>query len=130
MNNKWFLYVVIVFILSSCSYFGQKDREWSPENMAKRQTEMMTDLLELSEEQVKEVDEINLKFAKQFAEARKSAKGDREEMRKLMRELQVIKNEAFKEVLSAEQIEQYQEFENNRRHKRMRNEPKRPSEER
>lgn len=121
MYNKWFLYAVIVFIFSSCDFLGQSEGKWSPEKMAERQTEMMTEMLNLTDDQVKEVTRVNTQFAKDMVKIRKSAKGDREQMRTSMNEWRNSKDDAMQEVLTEDQFTAYKESEQNRRQKGMRN---------
>lgn len=131
MCNKWFLYVVIVCVLSSCSFLGKKEEgRRSPEQMAERQTEMMIETLDLTDEQIQEVTRINAQFAKEMTDVRKNAKGNREQMRASMAELVNRKNEALKKVLTADQFKVYEETEQNRRQKGMRGEQRRNREER
>jgi len=131
MCNNWFLYVVIVCVLSSCNFLGQKEEgRSSPEQMAERQTEMMMETLDLTDEQIQEVTRINAQFAKEMTDVRKNAKGNREQMRASMVELVNRKNEALKKVLTADQFKVYEETEQNRRQKGMRGEQRRNREER
>ncbi|MEL6720969.1 MAG: hypothetical protein AAFP82_19860, partial [Bacteroidota bacterium] len=76
---------VLVSLVSSFAQRGE-DRP-SAEDMAKRQTEHMTEFLELSEEQAEKIAAINLKYAKEAQEKR-------EEMRK--------KEEKRREAIKAE----------------------------
>lgn len=131
MYNKWFLHVVIVCVLSSCNLIGQKkEGRRSPDEMAQHQTEMMTKTFDLSDEQIQEVTHVNMQFAKDMAELRQSARGNRKQMRAGMSELVNRKNETLKKVLTDEQFILYQENEQNRRQNRMRDEQRRNLEER
>ncbi len=131
MNNNWVLIVVIVLSLSSCNFFGGKKKErWSPEQMVDRETKMMIETLDLTGQQIQEVTRINGEMAREMATFRKSAKGDREQMRAGMTELVNRKDENLKEVLTEEQFKLYKESEQDRRQKGMRDEPRRNREER
>ena len=92
----------------------------TPEERATRQTEMMTRMLSLSEEQKTRVYDVNLKSAKQnekFREAKDTAN---------IRVIQVARENAYKKILSDEQFKQYEEMKARRkehRGERMRREP-------
>lgn len=130
MNNNWVLIVVIVLSLSSCNFFGGKKGAMVPEQMVDRETKMMIETLDLTGQQIQEVTRINGEMAREMATFRKSAKGDREQMRAGMTELVNRKDENLKEVLTEEQFKLYKESEQDRRQKGMRDEPRRNREER
>ncbi len=77
----------------------------NPEYMAQKQTEMMTERLDLTREQIPEVKKINLETAKKMIAFRDAHRGDRTAMQKKMQELQKEKEPALKEILTAEQWE-------------------------
>lgn len=75
----------------------------NPEYIAQKQTEMMTEHLDLTREQIPDVKKINLKTAKKMIAFRDAHRGDRPAMQKKMQQLQ--KEPALKEILTAEQWE-------------------------
>jgi Spy/CpxP family protein refolding chaperone len=107
MSNKLVVFAVIVLSLSACNLNGQKRGQWSPKDMAKRQTEMMSKSLDLTEEQKESVFAINLKYAEEMKKSMADNKGDREKMRTLRNQLNEKKNADLKETLSSEQFEKY-----------------------
>lgn len=120
MGNKLVVFAVIIMSLSACNVNGQQRRQWSPEDMAERQTEMMNENLDLSEDQLISVKTINLKYAKEFQNSRDEIRGDREKMRTLRDQLKEKKNAELKEVLNSEQFDKYVKLEEERA-KEMRN---------
>lgn len=105
----------IVFVLVALIAFnaqaqkGQQNRsEMSPEEMATKRTEQMTSDLDLTEDQQKLVQEINLENSKIVGELRGKRGKDmsddeRSAMRTKMKALQTENQEAMKEVLTEEQ---------------------------
>lgn len=90
-----------------------QDRKESgvPEIRAKKQTERMTGKLGLTADQEAKVYDINLKAARQMAEARDKG-GD-------MKEVQQKKDEELKGVLTPEQMKKYEEIKAEMKAKRM-----------
>jgi len=126
MHNKWFLYSVIVFILSSCNFIGQREEgRMSSEMMAERQTQMMIEMLDLTEQQVLNVARINTQYGKEMTTLRKSARWNREEIRSGMNELRIRKDEVMQTVLTDDQYKKYKESQRNRKHKRIKSDHRR-----
>ena len=83
----------------------------SAESMAQRETEWMTKELSLSEDQVKKVNAINLKYAEKQAEMFQGGPGgDFEAMQKKMKEINDQKRAEFEGVLTAEQLKKYDDY--------------------
>jgi periplasmic protein CpxP/Spy len=80
----------------------------TPEERAKRQTDMMKDNLSLTAAQEPKVSAINLKYAKKMDDARKIA--DTAVQRKTTDNLQKQKEGEFKTVLTASQFKDYLKF--------------------
>ena len=96
-------------------------RNFDPEEMAKRQTEELTKVLDLDKSQVKKVSELNMKAADQMAEMRKEmagGNGDREAMRQQMGEMRKKQNAEMKKILSDDQYKKYQKYLEERRSRR------------
>ena len=120
MGNKLVILFVISLSFFACSLTGQKQKQWSSKDMAERQTQMMKEQLNLSEQQCSQIETINLKYAKEFEMLKQKADGDREKMRTLRGDLINNKNEELKTVLTSEQFIKYKMLEEERA-KEMRN---------
>ena len=128
ITAKLILLVAILIVASFSSLEAQRGGRGNPEEMAERQTKMMTDSLTLSTAQVKKVSEINLKYAKMTSESRKAARenmdpdGDREAMRTSMRamfqKIQAERKDELKVILTSEQIAKLEKIEANRQSRR------------
>ncbi|MDR1783855.1 MAG: DUF4890 domain-containing protein [Dysgonamonadaceae bacterium] len=106
--------IFAAFILSiSAVTFAQPPGggQFSPEDMAKRQTEWMKTELKLTDAQIAPVDSINLVYAKKQGELfqQGGGGGDREAMREKMTALNAEKEKAFAAVLTEEQLKKYKE---------------------
>ncbi len=120
MGNKAVILLVISLSIFACNFASRQPRQWSPKDMAERQTQMMNEQLNLSEQQLKQVESINLNMAKEFENLRNESDGDREKMRILRNDLMTRKNQKLEEVLTTEQFERYLMLEEERA-KEMRN---------
>ena len=80
----------------------------TPEERAKRQTDMMKDNLSLTAAQEPKVSAINLKYAKKMDDVRKIA--DTAAQRKSAENIQKQKEGEFKAVLTATQFKEYLKF--------------------
>lgn len=114
MSNKLVVLAVIVLSLMACQISGQKRQKLSVEEMAERQTQMMDENLNLSEDQYNTILTINLKYAKEFQNSRDNFKGDREKMRSLRGDLNEKKNAELREVLNADQFDNHIKLEEER----------------
>ena len=81
-----------------------------PEYMAQRQTEMMTERLSLTKEQIPAIEKINLETAKVMISYRDTHRGDQAAIRKKMQELQKEKEPDLKKILTGEQWKKLQEL--------------------
>jgi len=103
--------LVSLLLLSGTSLYGQDNRQGggrgsaSPEDRAKRQTEMMKESLSLTAAQEPKVSAINLKYAKKMEEVRKVA--DTAAQRKSAQKLNQQKECELKTVLTAAQFKSY-----------------------
>ncbi len=97
-------------------------RMMDPEEMAKRETEMLKKELNLDDATTEKLGEINLKYSKKrmeiFKEMRESGNFDREKMREKMTELDAEKNKELKKIFTEEQYEQYEKLMKEMREKR------------
>jgi Spy/CpxP family protein refolding chaperone len=93
-------------------------RNFNPEEVANRQTQMMKDSLNLTEEQIPKVQAINLAYAQKM---KKVMDSDMERMEKFQ-EIQVMQTNKIYEinkVLTKEQGKKYRKMEEERRAKMM-----------
>jgi len=82
----------------------------TPEENAKRMTDMMKTELNLTPAQVTPVDSINLVFAQAQAKLFEKANGDRDALRDDMQKLNVLRLEAYGKVLTQEQLDAYKKM--------------------
>lgn len=101
---KSLTFAALLMLTAFTSYAQRGGGRLSPEEMADRQTTQMTEHLELTDEQEKEVAAINLTYAKIIRDARKEAAGDRTALRTTMQSMLQDRTEALKEVLTEEQL--------------------------
>lgn len=94
------------FVLVAFSSYAQRGsgNYPSPEERAKQQTAQMSEHLKLTDEQTKEVGDINLTYANKMMKTRQEAAGDRTVMRTKMEAMMKEKSEALKEVLTEDQF--------------------------
>lgn len=80
----------------------------SPEEMAKRENELMKSELNMTADQLPKVEAINLKYAKKMGELfQQGPPSDFEEMRKKMGAIQQEKRTELAKVLNADQLKKY-----------------------
>lgn len=103
---------------------GQERRQFTPVDMAKRQTEQMKEYITLSKSEETKVNEINLKYAKKAEELRTGVSfrdmtdKQREEMRKKMEAQQEEKDKELKKIFSADQWKKYEKYKEESRARR------------
>lgn len=102
---------VVVFVLAASITFAAAQpgggQRMSPEERAKATTERLTNLLSLKEEQKTKIGAIELDLNKQMEAKRQSIQGDREAMRAAMQEIDKVRDEKYKAVLTADQFKKY-----------------------
>ncbi len=112
---------IIVLVIAGTSVFAQQGGQGqggpTPEDRAKRQTDMMKTQLNLTAAQEPKVADINLKYAKKMGDARDIA--DTAVQHKTMKNLQSLKEKDLKVVLTDTQFKEYlklvEEMKNRRR---------------
>jgi len=93
---------------------GQRD--YDPEQVAKRQTEQLKDTLGLTEEQEQKVYELNLETGQKMSALRDEIQGsDTGAIREKMGEIREEQNEKMKEILTDEQWKKYEKYLEERR---------------
>ena len=106
-----------MIVMTACGQPQQNRPNWTPEQMAKRQTEMIKEATGIDDATAAKVDAINLKYAKEMVSIREKNK-DREAMRGAMKELREKKEADLKTVLTADQfakmLERQEEMRKNR----------------
>lgn len=115
---KMKLSILLALLVISLVSFGQ-GRRMDPEEMAKRNTAMMKDSLDLTSDQLNKVDEINLEAAIKMNKAFEEASGDRESMRATMGKLNEETNKKLKAVLTESQWDKYEVILEERRKQRQ-----------
>ena len=108
---KKFLFLIACLFIISATTFAQRPGGpggGTPEEMAKQQTERMTTELKLTTEQVPQIEAINLSMAKERTQMMEKAGGDFSAIREDMQKLNEKTTEALSKVLTAEQMETYQ----------------------
>ncbi|MDO7853014.1 hypothetical protein [Hymenobacter convexus] len=93
---------------------GYGRMQGNPDEMAKRQTERMTQELGLSADQSAKVQQIMLARGQEMQAMRGQAGGDRDKMREQMQASRTKYDAQFKEVLTADQYTKYTAMEANR----------------
>lgn len=109
-NIRLIVFFMALSILSTSALFAQKQGpggygKATPEERAKRQTEMMKENLSLTPAQEPKVSAINLKYAKKMEDVRKIA--DTAVQRKTFQNLNKQKDGELKAVLTADQFKSY-----------------------
>lgn len=108
---------------------GGQGRQFSPEDMATRQTEQLGEYIKMTKDVKQKVHDLNLKYAKKSQELRGGGNfmdmsdSQREKMRAQMTAQQQEKDAEMKKILSAEQFKQYEKF---REESRQRMQQRRP----
>jgi periplasmic protein CpxP/Spy len=91
-------------------------RNFDPEEMAKRQTEQIKEAVGLDEKQEKQVYDLNLETGKKMRALREENQGGGfEGMREKLAELRVEQDKKMKEILTEDQWEKYQKYQEERR---------------
>ncbi|MEI7895484.1 MAG: hypothetical protein WCJ26_00505 [bacterium] len=112
-NFRLVLLVTVVAVFSSTLLAqpqgnGKGYGKATPEERARRQTEMMVDNLSLTAAQEPKVSAINLKYAKKMEDVRKIA--DTAVQHKTAQNLNKQKDSEFKAVLTADQFKAYVKY--------------------
>ena len=114
------LFVVLLAISPFLALFAQpgagRNFQGSPEEMAKRQTEMMVEKLTLSEAQASRIQDINLKYAQKMKAARDSMpEGDWQMMRQKMTVLRQEQDAELRKMMTSDQWAIYEQWKEEQR---------------
>jgi LAS superfamily LD-carboxypeptidase LdcB len=120
--NKILLTLGVCFFLTLSAFAQQPERKdrpmFSPEEMAKRQTQMMKDSLQLDEKQVAKIEAINAEYAKKMQKVREREITDMEKRQ----EIQILRTDQdyeLKKVLNKDQAKRFQKMQEAMRAKRQ-----------
>jgi periplasmic protein CpxP/Spy len=94
---------------------------FDPKEMAKRQTEQLTEELDLNKDQQKKVLELNEKYSEKMSamfQDMRSGGGDREAMREKMGKMREEQNKEMKKLLTEDQYKKYEKYLEERRSSR------------
>jgi hypothetical protein len=104
------LFVIGVLLLATVTIAtAQPPQQRTVEERVKAQTDRMVDLLKLNADQKKKVEAIELDLNKKMDEKRQNAQGDREAFRAIFEEFDKMRDDKYKEVLTADQFKKYLE---------------------
>jgi sugar-specific transcriptional regulator TrmB len=115
MKNKLNFFALTLSLLFAFGWAQAQDQgraAANPEESAKRLTERMVETLELSEEQAAELQELNLKHAREAHAERQAMRDNREEARQKMRATMEKRQEELKNTLGEEKYNQWVEARN------------------
>ncbi|SHI67861.1 protein of unknown function [Tangfeifania diversioriginum] len=115
---KKFGIILLSIMLVSLAGIAQPrgQRNFDPEQMARRQTDMLKDTLELNEEQEQKVYELNLETGQKMSALRDEIQGsDAGAIREKMGEIRAEQNEKMKDILTEEQWGKYEKYLENMR---------------
>jgi protein CpxP len=113
-------FIFVVFTVQAQPGPGREGRNMDPAQMATRQTDRMTEELELNDEQKEAIYDINLKYAEQIKAMREEMRSggeevDRYEIMGRMTDMRVEKAKEFKGVLTKQQYKTWKKAEIRRR---------------
>ncbi|HKJ79071.1 MAG TPA: DUF4890 domain-containing protein [Prolixibacteraceae bacterium] len=112
--------VLVMVVSASMAQPRGGQRDFDPEEMAKRQTERLKETLDLSKDQEKKVYELNLESGKEMSKLRdQRGSGNNDGMREKMSEIRDGQNEKMKKILTDKQWVKYEKYLEERR-ERMR----------
>jgi Spy/CpxP family protein refolding chaperone len=112
MKKLGLLFVIVILGTTISMAQNNGGQRMNPEEMAKKQTAELKEVLGLDKLQEKNVAEINLNAAKEMAEMRKSREegSDREAMREKMDAARKKTDTEMKKVLTEDQYEKYKTY--------------------
>jgi Spy/CpxP family protein refolding chaperone len=109
LKTGMFFVLVSLFTLNVSAQKAHDHKKLSAEERAVKQTEWMTEKLDLTGEQQVKVKEVNVKYAEQMESQRKAnkegAKKSKEEIKAQIKSLREAKNAELKAILTPEQLE-------------------------
>jgi len=118
---KRLVVLAIIVLLGTSMSMAQNrggQRNFNPEDMAKRQSAELKEALGLDKAQEKKVYAINLKSGNEMKEIWENSGGDRTGMREKMAKIRDNSNKEMKKVLSEDQWKKYEKYQEERRKQR------------
>jgi hypothetical protein len=114
------LFAISIALLATVTFARaqQEFQNMSVEERAKTQTERIEKLLSLNADQKTKVQAIDLDLAKQMDAKMRSNQGDREAMRSAIQEIDKVRDDKYKAVLTADQFKKYLEDKEQRQRQR------------
>ena len=105
------LLVISIMLLGTITFVSaqQQRQMMSAAESAKAQTERMEKLLSLKADQKTKIEAIDLDLAKQWDAKRQSVQGNREAMTAARQEIDKLRENKYKEVLTADQLKKFLE---------------------
>jgi len=116
LTRVWLTVIAVLFVL----HLNAQPPQRSPEEWAKRETQMVKEQIVLTDSQSVKYESIALKYAKMRGDFRNIPRDSMELFRKKMDELQEKKTAEVKQILSEEQFVKYEKWMEENRN-RMRN---------
>lgn len=118
-KNLFSLLLVLIITTAAVAQPRGDQSNVNPEDMAKRQTAQLKEVLDLTSAQEKKVYDINLESGKKMRALRQEMQGSGfEAMREKMGKIREEQNKKMKEVLTAEQWKKYEKYQEERREQR------------
>ena len=124
--RKFGLFLMIILFATVVANAQPGGRQFSPEDMAKRQTEQMGEYVKMPQDLQQKVYDLNLKYAKKSADMfqgggnfRDMSDADRQKMREKREALNKEKDTEMKKILSADQFKAYEKYQEEARQRMM-----------
>ncbi len=125
--KKLGLLLLAVFVFTAVSMAQDRGpRNFDPKEMAKRQTDELTEVLDLNKDQQKKVLELNTEAGEKMSAMRgemMNGGGDREAMREKMTKIREDQNKEMKKILTEDQYKKYEKYLEERRSQRGQGRP-------
>lgn len=121
------LLLLFAFVLTTVSMAQNRgERNFDPEEMAKRQTEELTKTLDLNKDQQKKVLSLNKEMGEKMSAMREDMRdggGDWGAMREKMTKIREEQNKEMKKILTEDQYKKYEKYLEERRARRGQGRP-------
>ncbi len=122
--KKISLILMSIMLIAVVSIAQPGQRNFDPEEMAKRQTEQIKEAVGLDAKQEKQVYDLNLETGKKMRAMREENQGGGfEGMREKMGELRTEQDKKMKEILTEAQWKKYEKYQEERRSQRGQGRP-------
>jgi len=116
------LFAISIMLVAAVTFATAQQRQMgTPEERAKTQTDRMVDVLKLNADQTAKVQAIELELAKQQTQRMQNNQGNQDGMRAARQEIDKLRDEKYKPVLTDDQFKKYVEDKANRPQGRQRN---------